>query len=221
MFKRAIELDSQYTVAYVSLGFTHLLDLSWLWDPSPRSLEQAFWAAQKAVTLDDSHPYPHKLLGQVYLLKKQHARAIAELERAITLDPSCADCYVALADILSCSGRPQEAIALIKKAMRLNPVSAAYYSAALGHAYFLMRRYEEAIPALKRPLTRNPNLLAARTYLAAVYSELGREEEGRAELVEGLKLSPEASLEKAKRLTPYKDPTVSRRLLEALHRLGL
>ena len=51
-------------------------------------------------------------------------------------------------------GRPEEAIGLlVEKAMRLDPESAAYYATSLGHAYFLLGRYEEAIVALKRTLT--------------------------------------------------------------------
>ena len=44
----------------------------------------------------------------------------------------------------------------------------------------LSGRYEEAIATLKQFLTHYPNILHAHLILAAVYSELGREEEARA-----------------------------------------
>ena len=56
-------------------------------------------------------------------------------------------------------------------------------------------RYEEAIAAYKRALTRNPNLLPAHLDLAVIYSELGREEEARAEAAEVLRINPKYSLE--------------------------
>ena len=39
---------------------------------------------------------------------------------------------------------------MIKKAMRFNSVYPVYYLWILGHAYFLMDEYEEAIAAFKR-----------------------------------------------------------------------
>jgi adenylate cyclase len=92
-------------------------------------------------------------------------------------------------------GRPEEAIGLIEKAMRLNPHYPPAYLFFLGTAYRLMGRYEEAIAACKRALTRNSNLLPAHVLLAVIYSELGREEEARAEVAEVLKISPKYSLE--------------------------
>jgi tetratricopeptide (TPR) repeat protein len=76
-------------------------------------------------------------------------------------------------------GRLQDAIGLVVQAMRLNPQQQAVYAWALGHAYYVMGRYEEAIAAFKRALIRYPNFMPAYAYLAAIYSELDREEEAR------------------------------------------
>jgi adenylate cyclase len=57
--------------------------------------------------------------------------------------------------------------------------------------------------------------------LAFVYSELGREEEARAEAAEVLRLNPEYTLEVTKRRLPFKDPTVFERFLAGLHKAGL
>jgi tetratricopeptide (TPR) repeat protein len=84
-----------------------------------------------------------------------------------------------------------------------------------------MGQYKEAIAALKGALTRNPNFLPAHLVLAAVYSELGREEEARAEAGEILRLSPAFSLEVLRQRLPYKDPAVSERHLAALRKAGL
>jgi adenylate cyclase len=118
-------------------------------------------------------------------------------------------------------GRPEEAIGLIEKAMRLSPYYPPFYSFVLGHSYYLMGRYEEAIAAYKKALTRNPNLLPAHFNLAVVYSELGREEEARAEAAEILRISPNFSLETWKQMIPYKDPAVVERQVEALRKAGL
>jgi adenylate cyclase len=110
---------------------------------------------------------------------------------------------------------------LIEKAMRLNPHYPASYLFFLGQSYYLMGRYEEAIAAYKRVLTRYPDLLPAHQSLATIYSELGREEEARAEAAEVLKISPNFSLERWRQMSPYKDPAVLERGLAALRKAGL
>ena len=87
LFQHALEIDPQYTVAYVGLGRTHWLDCISAWSQDETILEQAIALAQRAVTLDNTFPLVHALLGDLHLLKEQHAQAIAAAERAITLIP--------------------------------------------------------------------------------------------------------------------------------------
>jgi len=63
--------------------------------------------------------------------------------------------------------------------------------------------------------------LSAHLPLAAVYSELGREAEARAEAAEVLRLNPQFSLEVHKQRAPIKDPAVLERQLAALRQVGL
>jgi adenylate cyclase len=57
--------------------------------------------------------------------------------------------------------------------------------------------------------------------LAASYSELGREEEARAEIAEVVKMNPQFSLEGMRQRWPYKDPADLERYLAALRKAGL
>jgi len=173
------------------------------------------------VALDDSLPGPHRLLGWVYLWKKQPERAIAEGERALALNPNDAFSYFVLAQILNFVGKPEEAIGLAEKALRLDPRNQELYLFSLGSAYAATRRYEEAIAALKRTLTRYPNFLPAHAFLAAIYSGLGREEEARAEAAEVLRINPNFSLEVWRQAVPVKDQERLERFLDALRKAGL
>jgi adenylate cyclase len=221
MFERAIELDSEFAAAYAYLGHTYLLDWGMGWNRGPHILEQAYEIGQRAIALDDSSAGGYCLVGHVYLHKKRHEKAIAVFERAIDLNPNSDMVYGGLGDILSWAGRPQEAIEYLKKAMRLNPTHPFWYFWFLGHAYFLAGQHEEAIETLKRALNRNPDFWVAHVYLAASYSELGRQEEARAEAAEVVKLSPQTSLEALRQRAPYKDQAVLERLFDSLRKAGL
>jgi tetratricopeptide (TPR) repeat protein len=115
MFQRATELDPSYAAAYASLGWLYWR--AWLSSgQDPYDLERASLQVQKAIALDVSCPHTHLLLANVYLMQKQHTKAIAEAEQAIALDPTCTRCYASLATILTFAGRLQEAT-LVEKAI--------------------------------------------------------------------------------------------------------
>jgi adenylate cyclase len=221
MFERAIDLDPEFAQAYALLGLAHVHEWSLGWSQDPQSLEQAFERAQRAIALEDSLPLGHYILGEVYLWRKQHEQAIAEAEKAIALSPNDADGIAGLGSTLNWAGRPEEAIGLVKKAMRLNPMYPVWYLWNLGHAYFLTGRYEEAIETLKSVLDRNPYFLPPHAYLAASYSELGRQEEAQAEAAEVMKLSPQTSTEAWRQRLPYKDQAAIERLFDGLRKAGV
>jgi adenylate cyclase len=221
LFEQAIALDPQYSAAYALLGLTHWLEWMYQWSQNPQTLEQAFDLAQKAVDLDDSLPLAHMLLGRAYLAKKQLERALAEAERAIALDPNDADGYAHLAAILNFAGRPKEAIGSLEKAMRLNPHYPYWYLHHLGVAYTFTRRIEEATVAFKRVLTHNPDFLPAHTFLAAIYSALGREQEARAEAAAVLRISPNFSLEVQRQMLPVTDQAGAELFFDLLRKAGL
>jgi adenylate cyclase len=221
MFKRAIELDADYALAYSWLGWTYWMEWSFEWSQDPTSLDRAFELAQRALSLDDSLSDAHSLLGKVYLWKKQYNQAISELEKTVALDPNDADGLAGLGEILYFAGKPEKAIVLTNKAIRLNPIPPVWYFHSLGHASYLAGHYDEAITALKRSLNRNPNFWPSHVYLAASYIELGRVEEARAEAAKILKIFPRFSLEGKSQKLPYKDQSVIERLGENLRKAGL
>jgi TolB-like protein/class 3 adenylate cyclase/cytochrome c-type biogenesis protein CcmH/NrfG len=219
-YERAIELDPAYAAAYAFLGLTYAWGFS-EWGQDLEALDRAFTLVQRAIALDDSSPEAHMALGGIYLWKKQHDLAIAEMKRVITLAPNEVRGYTNLGWTLSYSGRPEEAIGLLEKAIRFNPRDPILALYNLGFAYRLMRRYDEAVTVLKSVLTRNPDYRPAHAELAVIYSELGREEEARTEGAEILRISPDFSLEIARQRVPYKDPAELERFISALRRAGL
>jgi adenylate cyclase len=220
-FERAIELDPQFSAAYGHLSLTYWLEWSFGWSHDPETLNQAFRLAQKAVALNDSLPEAHRILGGLYLWRKQHELGIAELEKSIALCPNDADSFSWLGDALTWAGRPDEAIEMVKAAMRLNPIYPVTYLWHLGHAYFLTKHYEEAIITLKRVLGRNPDFLPAYIYLAITYAELGQGELAQEEASKFMSTTRSMSWQDWRERLPYKDQSVLERLFEVLGKAGV
>ena len=225
MYKKAIELDPMYAVAYAWMGWTYWMEWFYQLSDDSHLVEQAFAMEQQALALDDSLSLAHDVLGLVYLYRnKQYEQAIAEAKRAIALSPNFYSPYGVLAGSLIFAGRPAEAIDELEKAIRLNPSHPLYlatYLTGLGAAYSMTGRVEEAIAALKRAVSLVPNFSLPHESLASIYSALGREEEARAEAAEVLRLNPRFSLEGLKQRLPIKDPAVVEQYLASLRKAGL
>ncbi len=220
MFEKSIDLASHFVLAHSRLGETHLNEWIFGWTQNPQSLEKAFELVKMTIALDDSLSEPYNLLGHVHLWKGQHERAIAELQKATSLDPNNADGFAGLGSILNWAGRPEEALGVVKKAMHLNPTYPVYYLWSLGHAYFLMERYEAAVEAFKKAVNLNPNFQPAHFFLAACYSSLDRQTDAAA-AAEVIKINPKFNLEHYAKTLPYKNKADKERYIAALRKAGL
>jgi adenylate cyclase len=151
MAQEAIELDKKYCDPYVLLALTHWFDARLGWSESRAdSLKQAYLLAQKAQTLDDSHPDVLMLLAGIHLYERLYEQAIAEGQRALALGPNNADIHAIMAHILRFSGRFEEAIVMIQRAMRLQPSHPSWYLGELAMSYYYLGRYEAAIGLAKQ-----------------------------------------------------------------------
>jgi len=221
MLQRAIDLDPQFAAAYALLGLAHSQEWTQGWSQDSQPLEHAFELAQKAIALDETLPLGYAILGEVYLHKKKHEKAIAAQQKAIALSPNDADGIAGLGGILTWAGRPEETIGLAKKAMRLNPMYPTEYLWNLGHAYYLMGRIEEAVETLNRARDRSPEYIPVIAYLAASYAELGRMEEARTLAAQFNRLSPRTSIDVWRHRLPYKDKKVADRLISSCRKAGM
>jgi tetratricopeptide (TPR) repeat protein len=221
LFQKAIELDPGYALAYSWLGLTVLHSWTQGWNQDHRALAGAFELAQKAISLDDSIPEAHRILGDVYLYRKRHEEAISELKTAIALSPNYADAFAGLGDVLNWSGRPQEAIDFVKTAIRLNPHHHAWYFYTLGLSYLSLHRIDEAIEVLRRGLIRNPDFLGIHLALAGSHAETGDRENARTEVEEVLRISPYFSLKVFREMAPTEDAKMIEEMMDLLRKAGL
>jgi adenylate cyclase len=223
MFEKAIELDPAYTDAYANLGYTYFQTWeSQYGGDDPKVLDRAIALEQKAIALDDPHAYAaHALLCRFYPYKRQYDQAVPECQRAIELAPSYVYSYISNAYTSVESGKPQEAIGFFEKAERLDPLHRVAFDGGRGEAYIVMGRYAEAIPIFKAYVVRVPHQPWPHVWLTVAYSELGREQKARAEIVEILRISPQFSLKAEKERLALQDEALEERFVNDLRKAGL
>jgi adenylate cyclase len=221
MFEKAVELDPGYANAYGALAFSYLEGYIWQFDKDPAVLDRAAESVDKAIALDDSDSDAYAVRGWIEAEKDQHDRAIADGKQAVSLDPNSAFAWLALADIntiLWAASKPEEVLACAQKAIRLDPRHPESYSMQEGVAYNEMGRYAEAVEALKRSEQNNPWVHAN---LIHSYSQLGRQQDARAEAAEVLRLSPGFSLEEVEKMPGNWEGPEGQRYLSDLRKAGL
>ena len=222
MYEKAIELDPEFSVAYVDLGWTYVSDWAFQWGQDPdAALEKAFELAQKALSLDDSLPGAYRLLGSLCAWRKEYDNSVTALEKAIALDPNDAESYAALSRTQNFSGKPKDAVELMEKAIRLNPAYPAWYQTFLGLAYFMMKADDKATMAFKQSVRLNPNFLPPHIFLAAAHSRRGNDDEAQIEVAEVLRISPNYTLERFSELIPIADQAIMAEVQDSLRKAGL
>jgi adenylate cyclase len=237
LFEKAISLDPEFARAYATLAATHRQDWSFAWTQDPPASEAlAYRLAQHAVDLSrrelepkPSLPYALQQWAYVLLYRRRHHEASAAAEEAVQRNFNYADGYAVWAQVLIYRGQPLYAIDRMEIAKRLNPKYPAYYDYHVGQAYYVEgflnpgqgQHYETAETHLREALRKNENFRPARSYLVAVLSELGRQDEavhemaiqrdmGRPQAFQGLQRFQEY----VQQVAPYEDATITTRLGE-------
>jgi adenylate cyclase len=220
--EEVIALDPKYPRGYVVLAQIYLWDILLGTTESPeKSLAKAKELTEKAIALDNSESTAHGIMGSIYLMSRQHDKAITQVERAISLNPNDASNLIRLGFVLLNAGRPEEAISALKNHRRLNPTPWQHYYLQLVTAYRLSGQYKEAIETAKEALRHVPNNINIYLQLTAAYSLMGREEEARAAAIEVMKINPKFSLEWYAKTIYFKNKADTDRTFEALRKAGL
>ena len=220
--EEAIALDPNYAYGYSLLGHTHAMSVMRGWTKSPsESLEKAFDLGQKAIALDDGQETAHRLLGSVYLIRRQFDKALAKYEKATAVAPNSSFAFAGMGQILDFMGRSDEAVEALKKAFRMNPFPPAWFGFFLGKAYISTGHYNEAIEVYRKHQRSGPGGLNVQVGLAAAYGLAGREEEASAVVTEIFKINPKFNAELYAKSMPYINQARKDLWIEGLRRAGL
>jgi len=188
-FKKAIDLDPTYALAYFGLAdaYRSLAPTSEV--PSKDTLPQAQAAAAQAFELDETLAEPHATLAFIHTWYDWNwSAAEREAKRAIELNPNWSFGHIAYAQMLSVTGRSQEAIAEGARAVELDPLS-LIINALNGYHLHLARRDDEAIARLKKTVELDSNFWIAHQFLGMAYIEKKMYPEAISEFSQAVKLS--------------------------------
>lgn len=128
------------------------------------------------------------LLGQVYTQESKPVDALDQLVRAHKFAPENTDVIYSLARVSMSQNYYEDSIPLLESGLQLAPERTDLH-AALGESYFMSGKVDKAIEEFKHLIELDPS---ARSYafLGLCYRQLGRFDEARKYLEEGLKKDP-------------------------------
>ena len=190
---RAIELDPGY--AHARAWRACVLGQAWIhgWVENPEAtMQEISDELERALALDDNDADIHRILAAVHITRHNHDQALLHQEKALNRNPNYDLAVVQNGELMTWLGRPDEGIEWIKMAMRLNPFHPPRFWSHLGRAYFVARRYEDAIEAFKHIETPDQMHHA---FLAACYAYLDNETRVAAHRREALKHAPDFTVD--------------------------
>jgi TolB-like protein/Flp pilus assembly protein TadD len=230
LFEQVIELDAEFAGGYAGLSLMHSLFVQFGLSTAPEEdLATAYELAKKAAEVDDAFGWAHTALGTAHLMRREHDQAVTEARAAIRAQPGDADAHSYLGFYLHWAGRGEEAVESVRTAMRLNPQfmlrGSGRFRAFLGFAQFTAGHYADAAETLKELHedmgARGGAGITTLAYLAASYSELGRDREARQAIEQLTDINPDASISTLSYLHMYKNQEDRERVQNAVRRAGL
>jgi TolB-like protein/Tfp pilus assembly protein PilF len=156
-FRKAIELDPGFALAYSGLADTLDLQVTYSGAPRDATWARAQQAADKALELDPNLAEAWVSSGIIAADKSQYERAEKAYRRAIQLNPNYASAYHWLSELQSWRGHLEEALFLSERAADLDPLSAAV-NARLANRLMAMGRFDEADARLRRSIDIDPSI---------------------------------------------------------------
>ena len=219
---RALAINPHFAAALGFFAVTHVIDYVNAWADLPeQSLKTALETAERAVEIGEEDPQAHFALAVALLWHREHERALVEARRCVELEPNSAEGHIAIAHILTYSGHAAGAINTIDAYMRLDPFYKDIVLYFLAEARISLGQFDQAITALKQRLERNPNSETSYALLAACYGHLGRIAESQAAWAEVMRIAPNFSIERRRRILPFKNPDEFERRIEGMRKAGL
>lgn len=173
-FRRAIEADPDYTLAWIGLAdsYAKLGDVGVAALPPREAFSQAKIAAIRAVEIDNSLAEAHTTLAHLFMHDYEWREAEREFRSALRLNPSYATTHHWFAYQLLMTGQREEAFEEIGRALELEPLSVPI-NADYGELLYFARDYRAASEQYARTLELDDRFYPTHLGLGRVFLEMG------------------------------------------------
>ena len=183
LLQRSVQIEPNFAEAYAALASYNALESAYFSAvPSSVALRRALDASTRAIAIDSglAEAWGARAFAH-FALEWNWPAAESDFQHALNLDPNSVDVLGDYSDYLSHHARHDEAIDAARKAEDRAPMSVAA-SRQLAYAYYMARRYDDAIRQLDATLAIESDYVPAHTLLGRVCVLTGRTSEGLAHL---------------------------------------
>ncbi len=224
LLKKAIEIEPDFANAQALLGYCHLHTGMHGWvRPARAGFDEARRITEDAVRLAPTSPETNQAFAFALWATGDPERAVTAARKAIDLNPNFAEAYVILGLALTFFGEADEGLAACLRAERNSPrdTRGSRLYDAMGHAYFMLGDYGQAIEVSKKCLHQDRSMFGALVTLAGSYAYLDRPSEAKQSIDELLALIPRYSLRALRKNPWFVRPEHIDKLIEGMRRAGL
>jgi TolB-like protein/tetratricopeptide (TPR) repeat protein len=173
-WKQAIRQDPAYAQAFAGLAESYnMLGMSGLLNAKD-ALDEAQYAAQRAVEIDESLAEAHLALAHTYAVQWKWEAAAREFRQALRSDPDMRTgnpCHYV--EFLMAAGGPDESIREIERIRAAQPL-AHFLGGILGWAYYATGNYDQAIRQHHEALKDDPRFAMTHVLLGLDFSQKKR-----------------------------------------------
>jgi TolB-like protein/Tfp pilus assembly protein PilF len=187
---QAVEKDPNFALAYAILADCYYLQVYYRYNPARETIDNADWAGERALLLDNSVAEAHVAMAMVHSLRKKGRLCMESLRRALELNPNLAIAHQRYAWCLCASGQINDAVREMKRAQELDPLSPTN-DTALGMILIFDRQFQGALEYCYKAAELAPDEALIQENLAMAYALNGMYQEAIQHYQTVGKLNPE------------------------------
>ncbi|MFO1107829.1 MAG: tetratricopeptide repeat protein [Bradyrhizobium sp.] len=194
LLDRALEIDPRYSAAASLAILCHTLNLLNRWTvDGQQDVNEAIRLSKLVLSVDENDPETLACVGwaKAYILRDTPAAA-EMVDRAVALNPNSAIAWSYRGFVYIYAGMSEEALHSYEQAMRLSPLDPMRFGidAMIGIAQLGVGRFEQALNAARKSISKHASFLPAYLCLASALAHLGRREEADQAVRKILELQP-------------------------------
>jgi adenylate cyclase len=166
-FKKAIDIDPQFALAYSGVADCYALNQKGLSSAEATPIAKAY--SSKALSLDSTLAEAWTTIGFIQShVEYDWSGGKKILEKAIRLSPNYATAHLYYGNVLLFTGNINDGLNEVKKALELDPLSNSI-NWSLGNRYYTARKYDLAINQFQKTLILFPNNVGAKEWIGLSY----------------------------------------------------